>query len=178
MNFCSHCGNELNLTIPDGDDRLRHICPKCSRIHYVNPKIVVGCIPVWNDKILLCKRAIEPRLGKWTIPAGFLESGETVAAGAQREAHEEALARVDELIPYALFNITFVDQIYIIFRAHLVDGAFGVGVESTDAGLYAESEIPWDKLAFTVVRETLTHFFEDRRSGRYAFHMGDIQPDS
>lgn len=176
MNYCSHCGGDLNLEIPDGDDRLRYICPKCQRIHYVNPKIVVGCIPEWDGKILLCKRAIEPRAGKWTIPAGFLESGETVAEGAQREAHEEALARVEALIPYALFNITFVDQVYIIFRARLVDGTFGVGEESVDAGLYEEGEIPWNDLAFTVVRETLEHYFEDRRSGHYRFHMGDIYP--
>lgn len=177
MNYCSHCGNRLALSIPDGDDRARSVCGSCGRIHYQNPKLVVGCIPEWNGSILLCKRSIEPRYGMWTIPAGFLESGETVVEGAQREAHEEALARVDNLIPFALYNITFVDQIYLIFRARLIEGKYGVGSESLDAGLYSEKDIPWDQFAFTVVRETLKHYFADRESGTFRFHMGDIHPD-
>lgn len=165
------------METPGGDDRQRHVCQSCGKIHYINPKIVVGCIAEWEDRILLCKRAIEPRLGRWTIPAGFLESGETVAAGACREAYEEALARVDDLVPFALSNITFVDQIYIIFRARLAGGVFGVGEESIDAGLYAEEDIPWDELAFTVVRESLERYFKDRASGGFQFHMSDRGPE-
>ena len=177
MNFCCYCGNQLHLSVPDGDDRARYVCRSCGRIHYQNPKIVVGCIAEWDNKILLCKRSIEPRYGKWTIPAGFLESGETVVEGARREAHEEALARVDNLVPFTLYNITFVDQVYLIFRSNLLAGEFGVGSESLDAALYCEQDVPWDELAFTVVRETLQHYFADRSAGIFTFHMGDIYPE-
>lgn len=176
MNFCSHCGNQLNYIVPQGDDRPRHVCPACDRIHYINPKLVVGCVADWEDRILLCKRAIEPRYGKWTLPAGFLEAGETVAEGARRETLEEAKAKVEIIAPYTLLNLTFVNQVYIMFRARLIDGKFGTGSESLDVRLFEEREIPWDDLAFKTVRETLRLFFEDRVAGRFPLHMFDVSP--
>ncbi len=177
MNFCSHCGARLTFLTPEGDDRPRHICPKCARIHYINPRLVVGCVVEWENKILLCKRAIEPRYGKWTIPAGYLEAGETAAEGAERETFEEAHARVEIIAPYTLLNLTFVNQIYLMFRARLIDGTYGEGSESLAVALFDERDIPWDELAFSAVRDTLRHYFEDRASGAFPCHMGDIYPD-
>lgn len=166
----------MDLRVPLGDDRPRHLCRKCGHIHYVNPKLVVGCVAEWEDRILLCQRAIEPRRGKWTIPAGYLEAGETVADGARREALEEACAKVEVIAPYTLLNLTFVAQIYLIFRARLIDGSFGTGHESLEVRLLEESEIPWDDLAFTAVEKTLRHYVDDRRSGDFPFRMGDVSP--
>jgi ADP-ribose pyrophosphatase YjhB (NUDIX family) len=177
MNFCSRCGSRLDFLTPPGDDRPRHVCPACGRIHYINPKLVVGCVAEWEYRILLCQRAIEPRYGKWTLPAGFLEAGETAAEGARRETLEEARAKVDIIAPYTLLNLTFVNQVYIMFRARLIDGAFGAGSESLAVGLFEEREIPWDDLAFETVRETLRLYFEDRVAGRFPLHMIDISPD-
>jgi ADP-ribose pyrophosphatase YjhB (NUDIX family) len=176
IKFCARCASRMDLRVPPGDDRPRHVCPDCGWIHYINPKLVVGCVAEWEDRILLCQRAIEPRLGKWTVPAGFLEAGETVAEGARREALEEARAKVDIIAPYTLLNLTFVDQIYLMFRARLVDGEFGAGHESLDARLFEEREIPWEDLAFTAVKETLRHYIRDRLSGDFPFHMGDVSP--
>ncbi len=177
MNFCSHCGSQLEFRVPEGDDRSRHVCRACGRIHYINPKLVVGCVAEWKDRILLCERAIEPRYGKWTLPAGFLEAGESAAEGAQRETFEEALATVDIIAPYTLINLTFVNQIYIMFRARMTDGRFGKGSESLDVRLFEERDIPWDDLAFKTVRETLRLYFEDRVAGHFPLHMFDISPD-
>jgi ADP-ribose pyrophosphatase YjhB (NUDIX family) len=174
--FCSHCGSRTDSRIPPGDDRPREVCTGCGRIHYVNPKLVVGCVPEWEDRILLCRRAIEPRYGKWTIPAGYLEAGETVAEGARREALEEARARLEIIEPYALLDLPFVSQVYLIYRARLVDGAFGVGHESLEVRLFGESEIPWDDLAFTTVTRTLRRYFRDRANGEFPFHMGEVSP--
>src|SRR6056297_1030221 len=124
MKFCSNCGRLLSVKIPAGDDRSRYVCESCGMIHYQNPKMVVGCIPERGDRILLCRRSIEPRWGKWTIPAGYLENGETVTQGARRESLEEARARFDELTPYRLFNIRHVNQMYMIFRGVLADDDF------------------------------------------------------
>ena len=176
INYCSHCGQQVELHIPPGDDRPRPVCPDCGRIHYTNPKIVVGCVPEWDRKILLCRRAIEPQLGLWTLPAGYLEAGETIEAGARREIREEAMAELDRVEPFALFNLAFVDQIYFMFRAGLVDGRFGAGEESLEAELFEEKDIPWEEMAFTVIRETLELYLSDRQKGRFSFHMGDIQP--
>jgi ADP-ribose pyrophosphatase YjhB (NUDIX family) len=136
--------------------------------------MVVGCIPEAGDKVLLCRRAIEPCYGMWTLPAGYLENGETVAQGAEREAFEEARARVYDLTPYALFNICHVSQIYLMFRARLIDSNFRPGKESIEVRLFTESEIPWDDLAFRVIKETLLHYFKDRPTGLFPFHVGDI----
>ena len=176
MNYCSQCGSQVSARIPEGDDRPRFICDICNMIHYQNPKMVVGCIPEWEDRILLCKRSIEPKVGKWTLPAGYLENGETVVDGAKRETVEEAGARVEMLEPYALMSIADISQIYLIFRARMVDTEFAPGKESLEVKLFSEGEIPWDDLAFIVIRETLIRYFEDRRIGDFKFQMGDITP--
>jgi ADP-ribose pyrophosphatase YjhB (NUDIX family) len=134
----------------------------CGTVHYENPKVVVGCIPVWEDKILLCKRAIEPGLGKWTLPAGYLENGETAEQGAVRETYEEAGSRVEIVQPYALFSLTFADHIYFMFHARMLGPGFSPGKESLSAKLCHESEIPWPEIAFRVIRETLERFLRDR----------------
>lgn len=174
MNYCSNCGQQLTYCTPPDDDRPRYYCEACRTIHYENPKIVVGCIPEWEGKILLCRRAIEPRYGKWTLPAGYLENGETVAAGAARETYEEARATVEKLTPYALYNICYVNQVYFMFRAHLKDTRFEPGDESLEVELFAEDEIPWDDIAFRVLQETLIQYFKDRPAGKFPFYMGEI----
>lgn len=174
MKFCSNCGNEVDYRIPEGDNRPRFICDSCRTIHYQNPKIVVGCIPEWEGRILFCRRAIEPRKGKWTLPAGYLENQETLAEGAKRETLEESMAYVDILSPYAMFNLPFIDQIYLMFRAQLKDTRFGPTPESSEVQLMTDEEIPWDDLAFNVIRKILSLYIEDRREGVYTFQMGDI----
>jgi ADP-ribose pyrophosphatase YjhB (NUDIX family) len=176
MNFCSACGARVERKIPEGDTLPRHVCASCATIHYENPKVVVGCIPEWEDRVLLCRRAIEPRRGLWTVPAGFMENGETTAEGAQRETLEEANARVDVLGLYALFNIPHISQVYLLFRARLLDLDFHPGTESLETRLFRESEIPWDEIAFITVRRTLNHYFADRRTGEFRFHVGTVAP--
>ena len=175
MNYCSQCGSQVSTRIPAGDDRQRFICDTCNTIHYQNPKMVVGCIPEWEDKILLCKRSIEPKYGKWTLPAGYLENGETIVDGAKRETVEEAGARVERLEPYALMSIAHINQIYLIFRARLVDTGFAPGKESLDVKLFSEDGIPWDDLAFIVVRETLQRYFKDKPNGIFPVQTGTIE---
>jgi ADP-ribose pyrophosphatase YjhB (NUDIX family) len=176
MNFCSNCGAPVVQRIPPGDTLPRFVCERCGAIHYQNPKMVVGCIPEWEDRILLCRRAIEPRYGLWTVPAGFMENGETTAQGAQRETLEEANARVDIVGLYALYNIPHINQVYILFRARLADLNFSPGAETLDVRLFREQELPWNEIAFASVRNTLTHYFADRRRGEFRFHMGTIEP--
>ncbi|NCW46058.1 MAG: NUDIX domain-containing protein [Gemmatimonadaceae bacterium] len=176
MKFCSHCGQPVALKIPAGDTLPRHVCDACDTIHYQNPRMVVGCIAEWEDRILLCKRAIHPRLGFWTVPAGFMENGETTQAGAARETLEEANARVDDLSLYALYNIPHINQVYILFRARLLDLDFHPGTESLETKLVAEADIPWNELAFATVRDTLRHYYSDRRKGQYGVHLGTIEP--
>ncbi|KAB2318161.1 NUDIX hydrolase [Betaproteobacteria bacterium SCN1] len=175
MNFCSECGSRVVLRIPDGDHLPRYICPACGTIHYQNPKMVVGCIPAWEDKILLCRRAIEPKYGLWTLPAGFMENGETTLEGAARETWEEAGARIEIGSLYTLFNLPHINQVYLMFHARLLDLDFQPGVESLETRLFDESEIPWDKIAFRTVHATLEHYFRDRRAGGFDFHFGDIR---
>jgi ADP-ribose pyrophosphatase YjhB (NUDIX family) len=160
--------------VPQGDHQPRHICDACGEIFYENPKIVAGCIPVWEQQILLCRRAIEPRFGWWTLPAGFMENGETTAEAAARETWEEARSRVeiDEL--YAVFNLPQINQVYMMFRARLPVLDFAPGVESLECRLYHEAEIPWQELAFPTITHTLRHFFADRARGRFEFRCGDI----
>ena len=174
MNFCSNCGQPVTQRTPPGDDRSRFFCESCGVIHYQNPKLVVGCIPVMEDQILLCRRAIEPCYGMWTLPAGYLENGETVAAGAKRETLEEAQARVEILAPYALYNICHVDQIYLMFRARLIDKRFQAGSESLEVKLFSENDIPWQEIAFRVINATLLQYFNDRRNGQFPFYIGNI----
>ena len=176
MNFCNDCGAPVEHRIPPGDSLPRHVCTRCGTIHYENPKMVVGCIPEWESKVLLCRRAIEPRIGFWTVPAGFMENGETTADGAARETLEEANARVEVLGLYALYNIPHINQVYMLFRARLLDADFSAGAETLEAKLFDETEIPWDDIAFITVRRTLRHYFDDRRAGEFRFHIGTIDP--
>ena len=175
MNFCSNCGSAVESAVPPGDDRPRFVCPACGMIHYQNPKLVVGCIPVWKTRVLLCQRAIKPCYGLWTLPAGYLENGESVAEGAIREAREEARASLSDLEPYALYNICHINQVYLFFRAKLLDLKFRPGRESQEVRLFEQSEIPWDKIAFRAVELTLRRYFKDRISGHFPFHTADIK---
>ncbi len=175
MKFCSNCGATLTFTIPPGDNRERHVCNDCDTIHYVNPRIITGCLPVWDDRVLLCLRAIDPRKGYWTLPAGFLENGETIAAGAARETEEEANARVADLELYTVFSLPHISQAYMFYRAQLSDLDFSSGEESLDVRLFKEHEIPWDNLAFPVINKSLQYYFEDRKSGQFQFRSEAIE---
>ena len=174
MNYCSSCGAEVALKIPPDDNRLRHVCVSCAMVHYQNPKIVAGCIPVWEDKVLLCKRAIEPRYGYWTLPAGFMELGETSQDAALRETLEEANARVKIINLFAVFNLPHVNQVYLMFNASLMDLDFCAGDESLEVALFTQDGIPWEQLAFTTIRYALKFFFEDRQDNNQRLHTGDI----
>lgn len=175
IKFCTACGSPTHQIIPKDDDHMRAVCTSCSEIHYSNPKVVVGCIPEYKGKLLLAKRNIEPRKGKWTLPAGFLENGESVQDGALRETLEETQATARIIDPYRLFNIVFVDQIYLMFRAEMTSGTFGPTTESIEVGLFDESEIPWDEIAFEVIKQTLQHYFEDQKRGTFPFKVLDLQ---
>ncbi len=174
MKYCSQCGAPVEMRVPAGEHLPRHVCRACGAIHYQNPKVVVGTIPEWEGKVLLCRRAIEPRYGLWTLPAGFLENDETTIEGAARETLEEASARVEVASLYALFNLPQVNQIYVMFRARLLDLQYGPGPESLEVELYEEADIPWDRLAFPVIHKTLQLYYEDRRRGEFGTHTGDI----
>ena len=174
MNYCTKCGKPLISRIPEGDDRKRDMCTACGTVHYSNPKIVVGAIPVFQDRILICRRAIEPRYGLWTLPAGFMEDDETVEQGVRREAMEEAGIKLTYLVPYTLFSLPFVSQVYMMFRAVMPTPRFTAGKESLEVKLIYESEIPWNELAFPVIEETLRFFINDRAKGRFEFHSGTI----
>lgn len=176
ISFCSRCGSPTTEAIPEGDNRPRAVCNACGTIHYLNPKLVVGCLPVWEDRILLCKRAIEPRKGLWTLPAGFMENGETAGEGAAREAMEEANAHVEIGNIYTVYSLPQISQVYMMFLAKLVDPGVSPGIESLEVRLATEDEIPWDQLAFRMVTRTLKHFIEDRRSGVFVTRLGDIRP--
>jgi ADP-ribose pyrophosphatase YjhB (NUDIX family) len=174
MNYCSQCGAPVSQRIPDGDNRHRYVCETCGAIHYQNPRMVVGCLPEWGDKILLCRRAIEPRLGLWTVPAGFMENGESTAEGAARETLEEAGARVEIIDLYSLISLPDIDQVYLLFRARLLDLNFAPGEESLEVRLFSEAEIPWSELAFRTVDATLKQYFEDVRRGEFRPRVGNI----
>ena len=176
MKFCSNCGAPVALRVPPGDSLPRHVCDSCRTIHYQNPRMVVGCIVEWEDRVLLCRRGIEPRHGYWTVPAGYMENGETTFHGAARETLEEANARVEIDSLYALYNIPHINQVYILFRARLLDTEVSPGAETLEVKLCSESEIPWDRIAFASVRNALVHYYEDRKRGKYEFHMGTIEP--
>ena len=175
MRYCCHCRAELVYAIPAGDDRRRYLCRACATVHYQNPRIVAGCLPVWGEQILLCKRAILPRRGYWTLPAGFMELGETITEAGSRETREEANARVEIEALYAVFSLPEVDQVYMMFRSRLLDLDFSPGRESLEVGLFSEATIPWDEIAFMTISETLRLYFKDRaQGGRFGLHSGDI----
>ena len=174
IKHCKACGGEAPYRIPPDDNRERAVCSVCGTIHYENPLNVVGTVPVWNDKVLLCRRNIEPRHGFWTLPAGFMELGETTAEGAVRETVEEAGARIDLQGLFTLLNVVRVGQVHLFYRASLRDTDFAPGPETIEARLFREDEIPWDELAFRTVRETLLRYFEDRKRGEFGVHCADI----
>lgn len=179
MNFCSHCGAPTTLAIPQGDNRQRHVCTNsdCGMIHYQNPKIITGCLPIYQDKVLLCKRAIEPRYGLWTLPAGFMENGETVEQGAIRESREEANANLEIEQLYTLFDLPHINQVHCLYRATLSDTNFAPGEESLAVALFDEASIPWDQLAFRVVAHTLRHYFADRKNNKhFPFRSVTLEP--
>lgn len=161
MKYCTQCAAELARAIPANDNRQRLVCSACACVHYVNPKIIVGTIPIWNNQILLCRRNIEPRLGFWTIPAGFLEMGETLAAGAYRETLEESLAKVEIQYLQGLYDLTHIGQLYAIFVAAMIDDHFGITPESSEVRLFAVEDIPWDEMAFTVIATALRRYLEN-----------------
>jgi len=174
MKYCSVCAHPVSLQIPPGDSRERFVCNACGTIHYENPRNVVGTIPVWQDQVLLCRRAIEPRHGFWTLPAGFMELGETTAQGAMRETQEEAGARVELQALFSLLNVPHVDQVHLFYRARLLDLDFAAGEESLEVRMFTEAEIPWDELAFATTAQTLRFYFADREKGQYGMHTGDV----
>lgn len=169
IHYCTQCGGPVERRIPEGDDRSRHVCPACGAVHYLNPKVVVGCIPEYDNRILICRRNIEPRRGKWTLPAGFLENGESLREGALRETYEESRARVEIIAPFRLYDLVFVNQLYLMFRARMLSPVFGPTHESSEVRLVKENEIPWSDIAFTVIDETLRHYFMHRATGTFEF---------
>lgn len=169
MKFCSNCGHGITFAIPEGDNRERFLCSNCGMIHYQNPRLVVGCIPQWQGQVLLCLRDIEPQRNKWTLPAGYLENGESVRDGARRETREETLAEVTQLEPFYMGDLVPVNQLYLMFRCELVRPEFGITAESKEVRLFHEEEIPWDNIAFTVIKETLKQYFADRAAGQFTF---------
>lgn len=178
IQHCRQCGTAVEHRIPDdGDTKVRAVCPSCGTIHYENPLNVVGTVPHWGptgEQVLLCKRNIEPRLGKWTLPAGFMELNETTAEGAMRETHEEAGAQIEMQGLFTLLNVARVGQVHLYYRARLLSDRFEPGHETQEARLFTEAEIPWEELAFRTVKETLERYFEDRRQGHFGVHTGDI----
>jgi len=177
MNYCSNCGRaSLVEKIPEGDNHLRIVCENCHTIHYQNPKMVAGCLPEWEDKILLCKRAIEPRYGLWTLPAGFMENQESLEQAAVRETWEEAQARVASLSLYVVMSLSRINQVFVMFRAQLQNLEFAPGAESLEVKLFTQDEIPWEQLAFPVVRRILTHYYQDQLRGQFPVHVEELLP--
>ena len=176
IKHCKACGAAVEYRLPDdGDTRLRAVCPACQAVHYENPLNVVGTVPVWGDKVLLCKRNIEPRLGKWTLPAGFMELGETLAQGAARETVEEAGAQFEMQELFSIMNVVRVGQVHFFYRARLTSDIFDPGHETMEARLFSEQDIPWDEIAFRTVKQTLQCYFADMKSQNFVLHQVDIE---
>ncbi len=175
IKHCKNCGTAVVYRIPDdGDTKPRAVCPACVTVHYENPLNVVGTVPHWGDRVLLCKRNIEPRFGKWTLPAGFMELHETLAQGAARETVEEAGAQFEMEGLFSILNVAPVGQVHFFYKARLTSDQFDPGHETIEARLFAEAEIPWDEIAFKTVKETLRRYFSDRLAGAYSIHSIDI----
>ena len=178
LKYCRVCGTAVVYRLPDdGDTRERAVCPACNTVHYDNPLNVVGTVPVWGQdgaQVLLCKRNIEPRRYKWTLPAGFLEMGETTAEGAARETDEEAGAQFEMQGLFSVMNVVRVGQVHMYYRARLLSTEFKPGYETMEARLFTEAQIPWDELAFKTVKETLECYFADLRKGSFGMHVSDI----
>lgn len=174
IRYCQSCGSKVQQIVPAGDNRPRAVCESCEFIHYENPKNVVGCLLEWQGKVLLCKRSIEPRHGYWTLPAGFMENQETTLEGAAREVREEACAECDDLRLFAVYNLPRISQVYLMFFGRLRDGKAAAGEESLEVKLFSQSEVPWDELAFPVVTESLTRYFESKHDRIREVHYADI----
>ncbi len=176
MKFCSECGQPVSKRIPEGDDRHRYVCDSCGAIHYQNPRIIVGTIPVYQQQILLCRRAIEPRKGFWTVPAGFMENGETTLQGALRESWEEARIKLEHGNLYRLFDLPYINQVYIFYLSELSEPVFDVGPESLEVSLFHEQDIPWDEIAFPVVKDALQEYLEDRKNNVFPVRISAMEP--
>jgi ADP-ribose pyrophosphatase YjhB (NUDIX family) len=176
QHFCSQCGNRVTYRVPADDTRERALCDQCGAIHYQNPRLVVGTVPVWGDHVLLCRRAIEPRHGYWTLPAGFMELGETTPQGAERETQEEAGARIEMGNLFTMIDVPSAEQVHVFYLARLLDTDFAPGPESLETQLFLEADIPWDDIAFRTVSTTLQLFFEDRRRGSFGMHTPTLAP--
>ena len=174
IKHCRACGALVDYLVPADDNRPRAVCPRCATIHYENPLNVVGTVSVWGDQVLLCRRNIEPRRGLWTLPAGFMELGETTADGARRETDEEAGAHIELEGLFSVLNVVRVGQVHLFYRARMLDTHLAPGSETMEARLFRETEIPWDDLAFRTVRQTLQFFFADRIRGQFGVHCADI----
>ena len=174
MNFCNQCGKAVSHKIPEGDDRKRFVCDKCGIVHYQNPLVVTGCLPVAEDgRILLCRRAIAPRRNYWTLPAGFLEKNETTAEGALRETMEEACAEVSINGLYRVYDLPHISQVYMFFLGDL-QGSYAPGAESLEVELFSEESVPWNRIAFPVVTKALKDYFAEQRLGQFSFHMHQV----
>ena len=176
IQYCNHCAATVIFTVPPGDSLARHVCPACGHIQYENPRLVVGCVAEWEGRILLCRRAIEPRLGYWTLPAGFMENGETTAQAAARETLEEAGARIAMDAPFAMISIAHINQVHLFYRGRMSSPDFAAGEESLEVSLYRPEDIPWADLAFRSVSLCLEYYLADRASGRYGFHEAALLP--
>lgn len=175
MNFCSNCAHPVILKEIEDDHLPRYVCDNCETIHYQNPKIVAGCLPLWEDKVLLCKRAIEPRKGYWNVPGGYMENGESVEEGAAREVWEEACIKVKVTSLHTLFSVPQINQVYMHFLADLPDLSFSCGIESLEVDLFKESEIPWDEIAFSSSMFSLKKLFEDRKNNTRQLHIDSFE---
>jgi len=176
MNFCSACGAPVEVRIPADDSRQRHVCPACGIVHYQNPKMVIGSMPIWGDQVLLCRRAIEPRHGFWTLPGGFMENGESTTQAAIRETWEEANARIEIGELYSMYSLPYINQVHLLFSAKLLDLNFGPGPESLEVKLFTEQEIPWNEIAFRPIKFSLEHYFNERKTGKFTLHTGELAP--
>lgn len=179
LNYCSACGAPLAQCVPPGDSLPRGVCDACGVIHYRNPRLVVGALPVWElageTQVLLCRRAIEPQHGKWTLPAGFMENGESVEDAALRETAEEACARIALDGLYTMISVPYIHQVHVIYRARLLDTDFAPGIESLEVRLFRESEIPWENLAFRTIKRSLKYFFADLASRQFAVRTESLE---
>lgn len=176
IRFCSLCGASVSFIVPGGDSLPRHVCNTCGNIHYENPRLVVGCVAEWESRILLCRRAIEPRQGFWTLPGGFMENGETTAQAACREAHEEAGARIAIDAPCAMVSIPHINQVHLFYRGRLISPEYAAGEESLEVALFDPHDIPWHDLAFRSVSYCLERYLADRTQGNFSFHESELAP--
>ena len=175
IKHCKDCGAPVQYRLPDdGDTKRRAVCTACHLVHYENPLNVVGTVCHWGEQVLLCKRNIEPRLGKWTLPAGFMELDETTAEGATRETIEEAGAQFELGPLFSLINVARVGQVHLFYRATLTSPVFNPGIETMEARLFNEADIPWEEIAFRTVKETLERYFADRKRGEFGIHCIDV----